>query len=96
MGNEGVDMCLLNDRGCLVDIKNIKEDSAEIKADLKEFIRNQDQINKKISIHETRISIVEENVKSTKEQSADIKTKAWQIISAILIFIILYILGKNI
>lgn len=96
MGNEGVDMCLLNDKGCLVDIKNIKEDSTEIKADLKEFIRNQDKINIAISKHETRIAIVEESVKTSREASADIKTKAWQIISAILIFIILYILGKNI
>ena len=94
MGN--IENCELLERGCLMDIKNIKEDLTEIKADLKEFIRNQDQINKRISIHETRIAIVEESVKTSKESSADIKTKAWQIISAILIFIILYILGKNI
>ena len=96
MGNEGVDMCLLNDRGCLVDIKNIKEDSTEIKNDLKAFIAEQKEINKRVDKHETRISLVELNVKTTKEQSADIKTKAWQIISAVLIFILLYILGKNI
>lgn len=89
-------MCEFLEKGCLVDIKNIKEDSTEIKNDLKEFIKHQEQINERVSKHETRISIVEENVKTSKEQSADIKTKAWQIISAILIFILLYILGKNI
>lgn len=76
------------DKGCLTDIKNIKQDYSELRLDLKELvelIRGQDKI---ISNQEKRLFLLEQLIQSDNSKVKVINQRIWQVVSGVLLLII--------
>ena len=76
------------DKGCLTDIKNIKEDYSELRIDLKELvelIRGQDKI---ISNQEKRLALLEQLLKNDSAKVKIISQRIWQVVSGVLMLVI--------
>ena len=71
------------DKGCLTDIKNIKEDYSELRIDLKELvelIRGQDRI---IANQEKRLFLLEQLIQSDNSKVKLINQRIWQVVSGV-------------
>ena len=76
------------DKGCLTDIKNIKEDYSELRIDLKELVKliqGQDRI---IANQEKRLALLEQLLQNDSAKVRTVGQRIWQVISGVLMLVI--------